>query len=257
MAFVDSFFGTIDTLIFILKWFWWLILLIIIFIQKATWKNWVIDCVIIEKRENNLIKTNDRARKIIDADGLVKYQMKKSKDTMPVLNFDWILHNNNAHTNFLERYVNLLRPTIGTVFLFRYGSKQYKPIRIKEKEGLKTKWEELKDGNGNSMMINIYEQLDPRDKLKQLNFEVVDWDNMNFMVQEHRSTMDRRKSNRDKWLQVLLPLGAIALAALVVIFMMYYGYKYATDLRLSAGGQNSPPQSNQAEDLVNDIIPGK
>ncbi len=253
----ESIIGFVESAIWFLKWFWWLIVLGILFGFKYKWKDWVMDIVVIEKRGENLIKTNDRARKYIDNMGLVKYQMLKTKDTTPVINYNWVLHNNNVHTNILERFINLLRPTVGTIFFFRYGSKQYKPIQIKTKEGIKTRWEEIKE-NGESKYINIYEQFDPRDKLGSLKFDVMDWDNMNFMVQEQRSSVERRKNSRDKLMQILLPIAAIALTALVVIFMLYFGYQYATDLRTSA--PNTPQQTERATQpnipVIGDIVPG-
>jgi len=258
MAIAETIFGFVDVGIFILKWFWWVILLLIIFINKLVWKTWVMEVIIIEKRGDNLVKTNDRARKYVDSSGLVKYQLMKSKDTLPVINFNWVVHNNTVHTNFFERYINLLRPTVGTIFLFRYGSKQYKPINIKTKDGLKTEWKEIKDSSGQSLFINIYEQIDPRDKLKSLDFEVVDWDNMNFMVQEQRSSVERRKNNREKWMQIILPLSAIVLSAFVIIFMWYYGYQVFLDLKGTTAAPVTTPKAdpNPNIPIIGNLVPG-
>jgi hypothetical protein len=83
---------------------------------------------------------------------------------------------------------------------------------------------------------------------------------MNFMVQEQRSSVERRKNNREKWMQILLPLGAIVLSAFVIIFMWYYGYQVFLDLKGSnpSSQQQPPPKSdpNPNIPIIGDLVPG-
>jgi len=159
-----------------------------------------------------------------------------------------------------ERFINLLRATSGTIFLFKYGSKQYKPIRIGEGVNAKIELVENKDNHGNQLFHYTYIPLDPRDKLRNIDFEVVDWDNMNFMTQEIRASIDRRKRQKD-WMYTLgIPAIMIAGAALVALIMIKFGYDYGTDLAHSS----QPAQNTQAtqEDVSNavpvigSLIPG-
>ena len=135
---VDIIFSWIDSLQLILLYGWPFILLFFIVILKFKWKNWPLEAIIIEKRGNNLIKTNDRIGKFTDPyTKLVGYKLHKAKDTLPIVNFEWILYNVAVHNNLLERFINLLRGNVGTIFLFKYGTKQYKPIWIKTSQGNK------------------------------------------------------------------------------------------------------------------------
>jgi hypothetical protein len=48
------------------------------------------------------------------------------------------------------------------------------------KENNQGKWilKDIKDKNNKSVLINIYEQFDPRKQIGVLDFEVIDWDNI-------------------------------------------------------------------------------
>jgi len=237
----------------IVRYGWPLFLLTIIVIWKIKWKNWPVDVVIIEKRGNNLIKTNDRAGKYKDNfTGIQGYRLLKAKDTMPIINYEWVLHNANKHTNFLERLVNMLRPTIGTMFFFRYGTKQYKPIKIIENGKQKIQYQEVRDKNGESVVVYGYRQFDPRDKMAILNFEVMDWDNMNFMVQEQRASIERRK-NKDHWLYTIgLPLGILAVTAIVCIVMLKFSFD-----KSFAGTPTTPEQKAEVPNIpiISNVLP--
>lgn len=232
------------------------IFIVWLFIMKFIWKKWPVDVVIIEKRGENLIKTNDRAGKYIDPyTGLTGYKLRHIKDTLPIVNYDWVLHNKNEATNLLEKLINLLRPTIGTMFFFRYGSKQYKPIKIRQGNNCIIQYQEVKDKHGNPTHIRIYHQLDPRDKLGTLNFEVVDWDNMNFMVQEQRASFARRIKKGEFYKQILIPLGALVISALVCIMMIKFSYDWAVGMR---GQVVDVPAEATAPDIpiISDLMPG-
>lgn len=206
-----------------------------IFIQKKLWSKYPIEAIIFEKRGENLVKTNDRVGKVNDKySDMTYYRLKKSGDTIPVYNFDWVLHNAAAPMNILEKYVNILQGNSGTIFLFRYGSKQYKPINMKPGE-TKKKFVEVLGNDGKPNYVNQYVQFDPRKELGLLEFEVIDWDNMNFMVQEQRASIIRRQKKGEFWKQTLLPLAALAAVALVSIFML----KFSADAGANLAG--TPP----------------
>jgi len=258
---MSTFIETFDIVKTIFLYGWPFFILIWLFALKIRWKNWPVDVVIIEKRGDNLIKTNDRAGKYTDPYTKVTgYRLQKSKDSIPVVNYDWVLHNVPLATTFFERIVNIIRPNIGTLFFFRYGSKQYKPIKIGEGKDVKEVFQEMKDKEGNLIYTKIYQQFDPRDKLGALDFEVVDWDNMNFMVQEQRASMERRQKKGEFLKQILIPLGIIAVAALVCIIMIKFSYDYAIQMKNTNPGSYAPPQNTPAEapniPVISDLIPG-
>ena len=232
------------TLQLIFTYGWPFILLIVIFIQKSSWKKWPIEAVIIEKRGDNLIKTNDRVGRFFDkTTDQTFYKLKSTGDTIPVYNFDWVLHNNAVSTNFLEKYISMLRGNAGTVFLFKYGSKQYKPINVGE-GNLERKFAPVKNDRGESVYSYQYVQVDPRDQVGALDFEVIDWDNMNFMVQEQRASIVRRQKKGEFWKQTLVPLAIIAGSVVVSIFIL----KFSLDAGHSLQGAAAPPPAENALD---------
>lgn len=216
----------------ILKFGWPFAILIAIVVAKLKWKAWVIDVVILEKRGKNIVKTNDRAARYQDKfTKLTGYKLLKSKDTIPVVEYNWILHNNNKHTNLLERLVNVLRPTQGTLFLFKYGSKQYKPIINDVDLKAEQKLVASKDADGNSIYLSQYIQFDPRGYLNAVKMEVFDWDNMNFAFQEMRASFERRQKE-NQWVKtILMPIAIIAAAAMVSIVMMKMSLDYSQGMR--------------------------
>jgi len=237
---------------------WWLILLIWMFVLKYKYKPWPVEAVIIEKRGDNLIKTNDRAGRYIDPYTKVTgYKLQKAGDTIPVLNYDWVLHNVYKPTTLSEKIVHFLRGNIGTIFLFRYGSKQYKPIKIDENGQTKTIMKEVLGNDGKPIMINVYQPFDPRDKLGALDFEVVDWDNMNFMVQEQRASIERRTKKTAWMAQFAVPIAALAITAIICIIAIKLTFDYAGTI---SPQKNTQTTSNIAEPpnipVISDVIPG-
>jgi len=230
---------------------WPFLLLMVMFILRKRWKAYPLDAIIIEKRGENLIKTNDRiGRRFDKLTNMTYYQLSKCKDTIPVLNYDWILHNKVQNTNFLEKIINLLRGNEGTIFLFRYGSKQYKPININEnKKGHKPKLVPIKNEKGNIIYRYQYSQFDPRWVLGNLNFDVIDWDNMNFMIQEQRASVERRKKKGDRMLQYLIPITIIAAAVVVAIFIL----KFSLDAGQSIQGKATTTNQDNSGGLMNTI----
>jgi len=221
--------------IFLYFFSWWVIPIVVLFVLRKKWGAWNIESVVIEKRGENLIKTNDRLRKFTDS-GLTYYKFLKSKDTMPVFNYDWILHVVEQPCTILERVIKFLRPTAGCAFIFRYGSKQYKPLPIRQGKENKMSLKEIKNDNGESVFKWDYAQFDPRWVVGVLDFEVIDWDNMNFIVQEQRASVERRKS-KGEWLKtVLVPLGILAVCAFIGLLILKFSADAGTNL---SGGVTS------------------
>lgn len=247
---------TIQTTETVLLYGWPFILLMIIFVMKMIWKRWPVEAIIIEKRGNNLIKTNDRCGKYTDPyTNITGYKLQKSKDTIPVVNYDWVMHNVFVSNTFFERFVALLRGNIGTIFLFRYGSKQYKPIIIKERDKRKLILKQIKAKDGSPILMQVYEQFDPRKGLGSLDFEVIDWDNMNFMVQEQRASIERRKKKGEFMKTILIPLAILIVCALVCIIMIKFSYDYAVGMKGSAPTADQPAAKPNIPGISN-VIPG-
>ena len=260
MTVVDQIFAFFEAFYLILFWGWPFILLAWIFILKFMWKKWPVDVIIIEKRGENLIKTNDRAGKYVDPyTGMTGYILRKPKDKIPIVNYEWVLHNVVVHTTIFDRLVNLIRPTAGTIFFFRYGSKQYKPIIITQNNKIIKTFEEIKSKDGKPIYNNVYQQFDPRKVLGALDFEVVDWDNMNFMVQEQRASFERRRKKGEFLKQILIPLGALVIAALVCIMMIKFSYDWAVGMRGMTALTPTESQPATVPDIpfIKHILPGE
>jgi len=172
---------------------------------------------------------------------------------MPVYNFDWMLHNADKPMSIFEKIVMFLRPTIGTVFLFKYGSKQYKPINIGQKDS-KLTLKEIKDTDGTSIFKYEYAQFDPRWALGVLDFEVVDWDNMNFMVQEQRASIMRRAGGLD-WLKTLaVPAMLIAGTVIVALFILKFSAEAGASLKGGTGQPAAEPDGGVIGGAINDVV---
>lgn len=241
-----------DIISVVFLWTWWIFIIVGLFIMKKKYSNYPIDVVIIEKRGENLIKTNERAGRQVDKETQVSfYRLKKSKETMPVYNFEWMLHNSDKPMSIFEKIVAFLRPTIGTIFLFKYGSKQYKPINVTDKNS-PIQLKEIRNPNGESVFTYQYNQFDPRWVLGVLDFEVVDWDNMNFMVQEQRASMMRRSGSLD-WLKTLaVPAMLIAGTVIVALFILKFSAEAGATLK--AGGGNPPAKSTESGGVISGAI---
>lgn len=253
MGVADVIFEYISLFQTILLYGWPFILLIIIIAFKIKWRNWPVEVIIIEKRGNNLIKTNDRAGKYVDNyTGLTGYRLQKNKETIPIVNYEWVMHNVAKHTTIFDRFVHLLRGDIGTLFLFKYGAKQYKPIWITQNSQRKEVLKEIRDANNQPILISIYEQFDPRKHLGALDFQVIDWDNMNFLVQEQRASFERRQKKKDFLKQVLIPLAALVIVGLVCIIMIKFSYDYAIAMK---GATVTAPAKSPDIPIISNIIP--
>lgn len=225
--------------------------------MKKKYEAFPVDVIIIERRGDNLIKTNERAgRKINDETQVSYYQLKTCGETMPVYNFEWMLHNADKPMSIFEKIVSFLRPTIGTVFLLKYGSKQYKPLQINSKTDTENvlKLKELKNTDGTSVFKYDYAQFDPRWVLDVLDFEVVDWDNMNFMVQEQRASIMRRAGGLDWLKQLAVPAMLIAGTVIVALFILKFSAEAGAVLK--AGGGVAAPEGGAEAALADSGVIG-
>jgi len=227
---------------------------------KKKYSKYPIDVIIIEKRGDNLIKTNERAGKMEDKiTSMTNYQLSKSKETMPVINFEWMLHNADKPLTIFDRIVSFLRPTIGTVFLFKYGSRQYKPINISQNKGTDNSLnlKALKNKDGSLIYQYMYKQFDPRWVLGVIDFEVVDWDNMNFMVQEQRASVMRRAKGLDWLKQLAVPAMMIAGAVIVGLFILKFSAESGAALQGGSGQEvveDTPPVGGVIGGAINNAI---
>ena len=248
---------TLETVWLVVKYGWWLGIVLWLAILKMMYKNYPIEAVIIEKRGDNHIKTNDRVGKYVDKlTGLVMYRFMKTKDNIPVVDFEWILHNNKQDLGIFDKINSKLFGNAGTAFFYKYGSRQYKPVKVSEDPNTKVEWQEVKDKKGNPLTISVIKPINPRDKMAGLNFEVVDWDNMNFMVQEQRASIERRKKASEIWKQILLPAIIIGGAVVVTVIMMKFGYDFALEMKNSASPVAPPKNAtNPNIPIIGDLMP--
>lgn len=255
-SFILNILGSLPSLIL----FGWPVLaLIVIAGFYLKWRRWPLEAVILEKRDNNLVKSNDRIRKISDDKaGMSYYELQKSNDRIPICSYDWIIHNNFRPTTIFEWFINKLRGNAGTVFLFKYGTKQYKPISVK-RNGNKLKLTEVKNGDGEAIYEYRYQQYDPRKVIGDLDFDVIDWDNMNFMVQEQRASIERRKSAKSKLYQFIIPMGIIAASVVIGIFIMKFSMDAGKSMQAGAskGGSEGMGSSKVGSAIGDAFTPGK
>lgn len=244
-------------IITIVKYGWPFAILAWLVASKIMWKNWPVEVVIIEKRGDNLIKSKDRAGRYLDNfSGLTGYKLLKAGDTIPVIDFNWILHNADKPTNILEKLVKILRPDIGTLFLYKYGSKQYKPLKPIHDKQAPMEWETIKDDNDKEVIVTKYQQFDPRGSLKVIDFEVVDWDNMNFMVQEMRTSFERRQK-KSAWIkEIAVPAMMVAATLLLCIIMIKFGFDYSKGLQTTPMPRAATEATTPDVPLVGNVLPG-
>lgn len=230
---------------------WWLVPILLLFWYRKALGKYPIDVVIYEKRGNDVIKTNDVAGRFNEPVNC--YRLKGAKDSIPIPQYDWVLQCMYKPTNLFEKISNFFVGKIGSITLFKYSSKQYKPINVHVNGQLVPKLKEIKDKNGNSIYINIYESINVKHSLSKLDFEVIDWDDINHMTQELRAIATRRAPTL-KFLEKYGGWIAFILGVLIIIFAGYYykellldaGSKFET-MTLSGAGQkvnntNSPAQ---------------
>ena len=249
-----------------LTWFftyvaWWAIPLIVLFIWKKKLGKYPIDVVIYENRGENLIKTCDMAGRFDSP--VACYRLLNSKDTLPIPQYDWVLQCMDKPTNILDKIVFMLRGKIGSITLFKYASKQYKHIRVQLDNGqVKESLKLITDKNGQPIYITVYEYVNPKQSMSKLNFEVIDWDDVNHMTQELRAIAIRRSPVLDA-LQKYGPLIAIVLAILALIIAGYYYKEIITSaqpagipLQQQANNGQQQPATVPNIPIISDIVPG-
>jgi len=195
---------------------------------KKKLKLYPIAAIIIERRDNNLIMRTDRIGRVREF-GIWKYRFRKAKETIPNPDYNWIVNGTYTPTNFFEKIAFKFDTPVGFAYFYKYGSQQYKPVKIKlrDKEGkitgnFKTAFKPIRDAHGNKVFIKQIVQINPFEKMSVPDFEIVDWDNMNFIVQEHENTEARRKKKDDFYKRILIPALIIGAAVVVLIVAMYF-----------------------------------
>lgn len=242
---------------------WWLIPIIFIFVYKKILGKYPIEVTIYEKRGNDVIKTNDVAGRFESP--IAEYKLKKSKDTIPIPQYDWVLQCMYKPTNIFEKISNLFSGKIGSITLFKYSSKQYKPINVKFKDGnFKKVYKPIKNNKGEDIYVSVYEPINPQLSLSKLDFEVIDWDDINHMTQELRAIALRRSpllSFLEKWGGWV----AFILGVMIIVFAGYYykemmidaGGKYMAMVQGNAPAANSPVNQtsvNSQIPLIGDLL---
>ena len=211
---------------------WWLIPLIVIFGYRIRLNKFPIGVTIFEKRgENNFVYTNDVCGRFNNP--VVCYKLKKNRDTIPIPKYDWILQSMYKPTNIFEKLSNMLSGKIGHIVLFKYGSKQYKPVNVKMADGTEKKeWKLVTDKNGSPTLIQIYEPINSMHAMSKLDFEVIDWDDMNHMTQELRAIATRRSP----LMGFIEKHGALIAMVLAILALIIVGYYYK-EMMIDAGSK--------------------
>lgn len=239
---------------------WWLIPIVTIFIWKKKLEKYPIDVTIYEKRGEQLIKTNDVAGRFENP--VACYRLKKSGDSIPIPQYDWVLQCMYKPTNLFEKMANLLAGKIGSITLFKYSSKQYKPVNVRIPDGrLQKVFKPIKNNKGEDVYISVYEYINPNYAMSKLEFEVIDWDDINHMTQELRAIATRRAPLL-KFLEKYGGIIAIILGALTLIIAGYYykemiidaGNKFVTLSKPQAAQPSQPIATQPNIPVISDVV---
>lgn len=239
---------------------WWLLPLVFIFIYKKMLSKYPIDVVIYEKRGENLVKTNDMAGRFDNP--IACYRLQKSKDSIPIPQYDWVLQCMDKPLNMADRIIYLLRGKIGSITLFKYSSKQYKPVKVRLDNGqVQQVMKPIIGKDGQPVYINVYEYINPKQSMTKLNFEVIDWDDINHMTQELRAIALRRSPVQD-FIQKWWPMIAVILGIMALIIAGYYYKDIVTSAKPMGGTELTPAQPDQPATapnipIISDLVPGK
>lgn len=171
---------------------WWLIPLLFIFAYRARLRRYPIEAHILERRGNSLVYSKDMLGRTKSPTH--SYKFKNGKTTIPIPKYDWVLQAVGKPTNLFEKFVNLLTGKQGVIFLFKYGSDQYKPINVKP-------------------------------QFEGVYFDTIDWDDINHMTQELRAIIMRRSKAKD-FMEKYGPMIGLGIVAFMFIMAMYFGVKY-------------------------------
>jgi hypothetical protein len=224
---------------------WWVLPLLFLFVLRSRYKKYPIECVIYEKRGENLVHTRDMAGRFTHP--VTCYRLKTAKDSVPIPDYDWILQCMYKPTNIFEKIQNLLCGRVGTITLFKYGSKQYKPIRVKIGDKTVRKFQEIKDKKGNAVYGYHYVPVNVKQSMSQLNFDVIDWDDINHLTQELRAIAMRR-SPAKAWIEKWGTMVGIGVIGMVIIITVVMGYRFIMD----AGDRYIASARDYAKDIVSE-----
>lgn len=229
---------------------WWLVPLISLFIYRKKLDKYPILVSIYEKRGENVVFTNDCAGRFNDP--INEYKLKNSKDSIPIPEYDWVLQAMYKPTTIFEKFTNLISGKIGHLTLFKYASKQYKPVKVKVDENkYKFVLRPIKNKNGEEVFVNQYVAINPKQAMQMLDFEVIDWDDVNHMTQELRAIALRR-SPIQKFLEKYGGVIAILLGVFALIIAGYYVKEMIADASgkavalINVNNPNSPKAQAQA-----------
>jgi hypothetical protein len=227
---------------------WWVLPLIFLFVYKKMLSKYPISVTIYEKRGNALAESNDVAGRFNDP--INCYKLKLNKDTIPIPEYDWVIQCMDRPTNLFEKIGYMLSGRIGHITLFKYASKQYKPIKVSATGEIEENlFEQVLDKNGKPVYINVYKPINVSSSLSNVDFEVIDWDDVNHMTQELRAIATRRVKAMD-FLQKHAGLISMVLALIALIFAGYY-YKEI----ISDAGEKYINAAQQYSDVVNNQVP--
>jgi len=253
--------------IFIAYFSWWVIPVMSLLVAKVKWGKWPIEAIILERRGDNIVKVNDRiGRRYNKQTGHTHYILQKMGDIIDVIPFETMLHCTVKPTNFPEWFVNKLRPTVGCVHLLKYGSKQYKPIKvISSDKGLMAQDEngnfiavkEMLDAEGKTVYHQNLQPFDIRDHLGVMDFQVIDWDDVNTTLNEIENSRLRRLAKFESWAKFTVPIAIIAVVGIICVIFLYLTYDAQMQFCQSAAPATpeEPMKAPLGGDGGNQIIP--
>lgn len=256
--------SALNSTINIFLWYfsWWVIPLLVLFVYRKMLGKYPIIVTIYEKRGDNIIYSNDVAGRFDNP--IAHYKLKKTKDIIPIPQYDWVLQSMYKPTNLFETISNFLAGKIGHITLFKYSSKQYKPVRVRMADGsIKEVIRQVKKPDGELAYETRYEYINPRQSMSKLDFEVIDWDDINHMTQELRAIALRRAPLKD-FMEKYGHWIAFGLAVMALIIAGYY-YKdivtsatcYQAPPTQQTAPTTEPPATQPAIPIIGDLIPGK
>jgi len=244
---------------FIAYFSWWIIPIFLLIVGKVKWNKYPIEAIIIEKRGDNIIKVNDRIGRWFDKEtGFTRYRLQKMGDVIDVIPFENVLHSIYKPTNIFEWLVNKLRPTAGTVHLLKYGSKQYKPVKItRGEETHTTGFQTIKDKEGKEILVERVLPFDIRNYLGVLNFDVIDWDDVNCTLSEIEASRLRRLAKYESWAKFVIPVAMIAVVGVLCIIFIYLSYNISMETCQIAAQQveEEPMQAPLANGNTTNLVP--
>lgn len=161
-------------------------------------KKYPIQAIILERRGSAHKIKYDKLGKFANKEKFTFYKLKKGKATMPPMSFELI-----------EQQAG----SAGVVFLYQYGTDQYKVI---DTRGLST----------------------------DQAIKLIDYDDWNWKTVEYRNTNDKRQSTKD-WMDKWLPVISLALVGFIVLITLYFSYGLIKDEAAQCIAARGQPQQVQ------------